>query len=451
VDDASQDGDLPPGHPSVDGAASDDGDLPPGHPRVGGDDGDDPHAASPHGKSPHGTSGEARLFNPPADTSQDDASLPAGVVVVSIKDAHDVPIAHAPVTLGVLHASVAKGESRERLAKETDAQGEARFEGLQFGSGTTYRVSTTRGAASYAVMPFSLGDKVGKRAVLHAYDATGNVDELLLGAQAVIYVALREDAIQVEQLVTIYDMSPTSWIADSKFALPAGFKAFNKQESMDDARVEEVSGEGAALRGTFAPGRHDVDFRYQVPLDDKERQTLRIALPPHVAQARVMVEASRSMGLEVPGFPPPERTTNRDGKRLLVTEKGATRGEGGVRTLEITLTGLPTPGPGRWVAVVLAALAVAAGLSAVFGKKGDGLDAEARKDLEEAREALLGEVVTLERMHKQGEIGPKTYARVRGSLLDALARVVEQIERADAAAKPKPRGRPASSAARRPA
>ena len=50
--------------------------------------------------------------------------------------------------------------------------------------------------------------------------------------------------------------------ADASFAFPSDYKAFNKPEGMADARVDEVSGKGGALRGTFGPGRQDVSFRY---------------------------------------------------------------------------------------------------------------------------------------------------------------------------------------------
>ena len=46
------------------------------------------------------------------------------------------------------------------------------------------------------------------------------------------------------------------------------------------------------------------------------------------------------------------------------------------------------------------------------------------------RDAVLGEIVALERAHQNGEVGPKTYARVRPALIDALARIVALIEAA---------------------
>jgi hypothetical protein len=256
-----------------------------------------------------------------------------------------------------------------------------------------------------------------------------------------VYVALREDSIQVEQLLSVYNLGAVAWTPDVTFELPKGWKAFNKQEAMDDARIEEVADHGAALRGTFGPGRHDLDFRYQVPLDERATQTFRIGLPPRVAQARVMAEAGKTMGLKVTGFPDARPNEGRDGKHLLVTEHQATRGEGGVPEIEITLTGLPTPGNGRWAAVALAVLAVLGGFYYLLQRGDAPVDEDARSDLLEAREALLGELVALERAHKSGEVGPKTYARVRAALLDALARIVRML---DAAKQARARARTAA-------
>src|SRR5262249_24905295 len=109
-------------------------------------------------------------------------------------------------------------------------------------------------------------------------------------------------------------------------------------------------------------------------------------------------------------------------------EAQSPRGAGGLTTIDVTLGGLPTTGPGRWIAIALAIVMLGAGLSywAQSASNGSIVD-DARRDLIQAREALLGESLPLERAFKQGEIGPKTYARVRASLLDALARIVAMV------------------------
>jgi hypothetical protein len=226
-------------------------------------------------------------------------------------------------------------------------------------------------------------------------------------------------------------------VADAPIELPRGFKAFNKEDGRDDARVEEVAGSGAAIRGTFPPGQRALRFRYQVPLANNVKQSLELRLPKHLVQVQVVAEASRAMSLDVDGYPNAERMEGRDGKRYLVTAQQITEARQDLSTIDITLSGLPTSGPGRWVAAVLAALALGAGI-VYFAQTGGGpLDGDARDDMLEAREALLQEIVALERAHKDGTVGPKTYARVKAALLDALARIMAMLEPAQAGKKRK--------------
>ncbi|MEP7126285.1 MAG: hypothetical protein ABJE95_35465 [Byssovorax sp.] len=431
---------LPPGHPE---------ELPSGHPAMPNDGSDDEEDAPPN---PHGAPGahaaDPRFYQAPPDGSQDDPALPVGSIVVSLRDSQDRPIPHAKFSLSELFNTVAKGEKPERItSREVGDDGTLRIDNLMIGTSTTYRISSARAGGQYALPRFPLNDKAGKRAVLHVFDASANIEELSAGMQGVVYISLRDDVIQVEQLLSVFNLGEVAWVPDVAFKLPDGFKAFNKQDSMNEARVEEVKDHGAALRGTFGPGRNDMDFRYHVPLDGNEKQTLTIELPPRVAQMRVMAESSRAMALKVANFPDPQKVT-RDGKHLLVTERQVSRSESGAQTIEITLTGLPVKGPGRWIAVLLAVIAGASGIVHVVRHRDEGeIDDDTRNDLVEAREALLAEMVALERAHAKGDIGPKSYARVRASLVDALARIVSQLDDAKKGAPRRPRSPRASEQA----
>ncbi|EYF03580.1 Hypothetical protein CAP_5371 [Chondromyces apiculatus DSM 436] len=370
------------------------------------------------------------FFTPPPNGAEEDPSLPRGSLVVTIRDAQDRPIPGAPIRLDILHSSVARGDSRERKNAVGDDTGSARFDGLGAGSAITYRVSTTRGPATFSAPPFPLGDQAGKRAVVHAYDATENLDQVFVLSQGSVFLALRDDAIVVEQSVTLGNLDATAWMADFTIKLPEGFKALNREDPTTDVRLDEVHQVGVALRGTVAPGRHDLRFRYNVPLERSARQTIRIEPSPRLAQTQVIAEAAKNMGLEVIGFPDAQRTELRNGMKVLFSEQRAQRQSGGLKTLVITLSGLPTPPPGRWVAIGLAAIAVLGSLAFVVQKKegSDTPDDNAQRDLLEAHDALLNEFVELERARKREDIGPRTYARVREALLDALARIVTRLE-----------------------
>ncbi len=424
-------GPLPPGHPDT-------GALPPGHPSVGDEGAEaDPHAHgdSPHGASPHGEAPRQAnngFFEPPPDTQAEDQTLPPGTLVITIKDAEGRPIPNAKVVLAILKSSVAQGDKRERREVTVDAEGGARLDGLAVGAGTSYRVTTTRGAGTYATEAFAISDKAGKRVVLHAYEATSDLNNATVGAQSFVFVSLREDALSVEQLFNVFNIGKVAWVpgkGDAQVGLPEGYKAFRIPDTMTDVRFNDEAGKGPWLGGTIAPGRHQASFSYQVPLEGKERQTFRIELPARVGEVRIFSEANKTMGLQVAGFPDAQRQRGNDGRKVMVTMRQAMQGERGISALDITITGLPVPGMTRWIAMFFAISA--AGLAAVYAarQRAEGtVPDEAKDDLLEAREALLGEFVALEKAHRKGDIGPKTYGRLRGALLDALARIEARLD-----------------------
>jgi len=417
---------LPPGHPAV-------GDeLPEGHPNVG----NNPHgAAHDDEEDPHG--GRGGFFEAPPDVAIDDPSLPVGTIVVTIKDAEDKPIPNAAVVIGILESSVAKGDSRKRKPIDMNAEGTAQVDGLSVGGGTSYRISTIRDGGSFASEPFTLSSKSGKRVVLHAYESSTSVDKVLVGMQAFVFVSLREDSLNVEHMFNIYNIGKTAWVPDpsvAKVTLPEKYKAFNTGDAMADVKFVEGKSREAALAGTIGPGQSEANFRYHVPLEGSEKQTFHITLPPRVGEVRVLSESGKTLGVDVAGFPTAQKQRGRDGRKVWITARQATQGEKGIQTLDITISGLPTPSPSRWIAVACAIAAL--GLAGLYLLR-QGQDVEVqddiRKDLIEARDALLGEFVTLEKAHRKGDIGPKTYGRLRTALLDALARIEARIDEVRAA------------------
>ncbi|MRG94601.1 carboxypeptidase-like regulatory domain-containing protein [Polyangium spumosum] len=427
-------GPLPEGHPGV-------GELPPGHPSVGEGAEADPHdhGANPHGANPHGEArrGNSGFFEPPPDTAVEDQALPPGTMVFTIKDAEDRPIPNATAIIGILKSSVAQGDKRERREVTTDAEGSARLDGLAVGAGTSYRVTTQRGLGTYATQPFALSDKAGKRVVLHAYEATDDVNNALVGKQAFVFVSLREGVLRVEHLFNVFNIGKVAWVPGKGAAqvnLPEGYEAFRIPDGMTDVRFVDEAGKGPWLSGTIAPGRHEASFSYQIPLEGKDRQTFRVELPPRVGEVRIFSEANKTMGLQVAGFPEAQRQTGRDGRKVMVTMRQAMQGERGIRALDVTITGLPVPSITRWIALLVALSA--AGLAAAYTirQRAEGaVPDEAKDDLIEAREALLGEFVALEKAHKKGDIGPKTYGRLKAALLDALARIEARLDEVKAA------------------
>ena len=403
---------APPAHEAPaqqDEAASNGGSMPPDHPGM--------------------ASGDAA-----ADVSEATPGLPAGVVSATIVSDQGVPLAGTQVRLGILFQKIAEGESRTEKFAQADSTGTVRFSDLTAGSDHAYRVTVQAGAASYQTSPFNLRQDMGQRVVLHVFPSTPDIDKAMIGMRGYMYIETRDDVFQFEVLFRVFNVGQLTWVPkDVVVQLPRGFKAFKAQESMTDVHFEQVDGVGARFKGTFSPGQNEASFRFQMPKSNENSASFHLTLPPHVAEMRVIAEASSAMNLEVDGFQPPVPTANQNGQRVLVSVKQLQRRDEEIKDFVATLSGIPTPGPGRWVAVLVALCMAIGGVFAARGAFDDangGKDAAA--DKKRAREILLRELIALEAARRAEKIGPRSYEQSRLRLIDAIARLGLPAERSKA-------------------
>jgi hypothetical protein len=365
------------------------------------------------GADPHGA---GQPDGPPPDGAVADPSLPHGSIDVALLDPEGKPLPGIDVTMGVLVSSVANGDRRNRTNAVTNAQGHARFDKLETGLGVAYRVSVVKDGGTFAAAPFNMPPASGMRAQLHVYPVVTDVEKALVVAQGMLFTEVKDDRVQIQQAFRIYNFGKTAWVPqDYVLPLPAEFTAFSSQQGMSDITTSAVAKKGVALRGTFTPGQHVVEFRWQLPYAADAEVHIEAGLLPHVAAMQVVAPASRDMILEVAGFPAPQAQIDGQGQRVLATGKQLRRDEAPLRTVSVTLRGLPTEGPGKLVATLLAAGGIAAGL--VLGTRRP--DPRNRKA---ERQRLLTALASLEQAHRDGTVGPKTYERGRRDLLDDLAR-----------------------------
>lgn len=373
--------------------------------------------ANPHARM-HAGAAAPGVFEPPEDTEQPAPTLPPGTISVDLRDADDKPVAHQTVTLGILINSIAKGDSRKHLQAQTDDQGHAVFTGLEVASNIAYRVGSPFQGGSFAATPFQLEQAKAMHVVLHVYAVTHDLLVAVVVAEATVAAEVREDRLQLEEVLTFYNLGRTAWQPENlSVALPEGFTAFATQASMSDQGADEIGGV-ARLHGTFPPGRHTVEFRWQLPLSGEKDVTFDAGLPPHVAAARVVMPAASEISLTATGFPPADIRRDAQGQRFIVLERRARPDDPKLTVLHIGIHGLPTPGPGRLVATAIAACGVAAGLAFAFSRR------MRRRPDARVGSALLRELGDLERARISGEVGPKTYEKVRREIVDMLARTL---------------------------
>ena len=266
---------------------------------------------------------------------------------------------------------------------------------------------------------------------LHVYPVTHDVRKALIVSQAIIYTELKDDRVQIEQAITLFNLGRVAWVPDDLVLdLPEGFTALTGQNAMGGEGIDPVEKRGAKIRGTFGPGQHSIDFRWQLPYDGEANLSFDETLPPNVAVARALAAASQQMRLVVSGFPEAQARMDSNGERILVTERQMRPNDPPLTKLHVELRDLPTPGPGEVSSRrSLAGLGVLAGVGYAFACRGGA--SRPRAGAKEVRARLLADMEELERAYAAGDVGPKTYERARRELIDAIARTLGHVGEAD--------------------
>lgn len=391
--------------------------MPPGHPAVGA-----------------GAGAPAPLEQDQVLPSPD---VPAGSIRVKLVNDKGEPLAHTDVKLGILFQKISEGEQRSEQHAKTDEGGIARFSGLTQSSDFSYRVSARSGPAEYSSDPIQLRGSSGMLVLLHVYPVSQRLEDVSIASRGFVYVETRDDVFQFEVLYRVFNMGKVTWVPDgAELKLPAGSKAFKAGESMTDARFEEKTGR-ARLAGTISPGQHDVSFRFQVPRDGESAASFRFGILPHTAEMRFIAEAAPTMQLDIEGFEKPQSDVNQNGQRMVVTRHVQQRGVPELRSFVAQLSGIPTPGPGRWIAALIGAALAALGGAAYAGRLGKQTQASLRdRDAERAKDVLLDELVDLTRARREDRIGPSTFESARRALVDALSRIVSSHPELNATSRP---------------
>jgi hypothetical protein len=285
-----------------------------------------------------------KIFEPVPDLVADDPALPPATVRVTVVDADGEPIARAPVTFETVIVR-APSSGLDVVMKDTaiaDEKGTAIFRKVRAEADQRHVASTRRGGGTFAVEPFSLSPKSGKRVTLHAYETVRDLEHARVAMQTLTALQVRADTIDVEVLYRIFNIGRVAWVpADVRVAFPPGVKGFLASDLGLSVRVDEITSTGFTLIGTVTPGKHELEYHYQIPRDPSGSQRIVLDQPPRVAQARVLLEASGKARLAVAGFPAATATATQSGTPVLMTDRMGDRSAGGVTRLDIALAGDP--------------------------------------------------------------------------------------------------------------
>ena len=354
---------------------------------------------------------------PPEDLSAPSTALPPGTVAVQVRDANERPLSGTDVRLMQSLFGHEDEPSKTVRQARTDADGKVTLTGLAGGRGVAYEVRVEAGRAVFSSGQFDLNPDRGQEVTLHVYPATSDLGDTQVAMQAVAYVVPRDDVFQWEFLLTVFNMGKVAWVTeDTRLGLPAGSSAIESEPRAPGLGWVPESG-SARLVGTASPGRYEVLLRFQVKSQHDERASFHFDLPPRVGAAQVVAEGPSSLKLEVADAPPPQLRSGPKGQRLWVVGWQASQGDPELRELAVTLSGMPTPGQGRWIALGLALLL---GTWGAWPRSRSGTQAWSAEDARKGHAIVLDELVALERAKQDGVIGSGTYESTRGKLLRAL-------------------------------
>jgi hypothetical protein len=351
------------------------------------------------------------------------AEVTAGTVGILVQDGTHQPLAHTKVELRGVHKSIAEGDKEFTFETTTDDQGRAAFRGQNTDTSYDYEVVVQRDGATYSSGNFGFDHGKGAIVSLYVFPATRDMNQTLIFSRALYAIEPRADVFAVQALYRFHNAGASTWSpVEFPIRLPPSASAFQPGNA---AGVELREADGNVLvSGTFPPGQKEFSFAFHVPNPRTERAEVRLPSPPHLVDAKVVVESSKHMGLTVPGFNPAQRTQSPDGAAALLSDQDFLQ-PGGHAPQEILaiITGMPPKSPAPLYAVAMALVVALGGLvhaSSNGGKRGQDADGA---DQSAARRLIVDELVRLEAAREAKEIGPKTYDRTRRLLVDALARL----------------------------
>lgn len=365
-------------------------------------------------------------------TAQPSSQVPAGTIRVTVVNAQGRPVPNADVNVGLM----GQEGRRDRRVGRTGADGTYSFSGLGTGSAQAYRVNVPFGGATYSCTPFQLPPGQGYDVRITRLPTSHDESAIVL-AMGQVFIELRDDRLHVTQQIQLVNRGQTTYVlpTDGKLVrLPEGFLAFQTEPVMTDQRLSSSTDVGFRIFGSIPPGEVELAWAFDLPTDSATEMRFAAPVPFKPYMFQVIAEAPEGLQLEIDGMPAPH-TFEDQGRRLLGTGQQWSLTDASAppfREAAIYISGIPGPGPARWIAVFVAAFVGLLGV--YFGLTGGARAQSAWNARAQRKQELLDEAVELEALQASGEVGPKFKAR----RTEAIVAELSMILREDAAAKTPP-------------
>jgi hypothetical protein len=378
--------------------------------------------AAPAPGTPSDKDVHAALAEPEMPSAAPAPDLPTGSIDIEVIAPTGQGYGGADIVLGLMLSS---GGREEKPAK-ADAGGRYRYEGLATGSKQAYRVNVRYQGAKFSSTPFRLPERGGYRVRIPLLATTTN-DRMLFQLIGQTVVELKDDRLHLTQQARITNAGTSVYALPKDgllVKLPPGYTAFQWNDVMTDQKATEDAGKGFRMRGSFPPGSVTLVWAFDLQRHGNTAK-IPVELPFHTYTYRVISEAPQGLELSASDFPEPEHLKD-EGRDLLFTQVRRSPEDPELEAFTIKLTGIPGPGPGRWIATLLAVIAVLVGLWRGFSASGAG---EGGKAIIAARKrGLLDAAKQAEAELARGDIGPDYHARRMDEITTQLAMVLRDEE-----------------------
>jgi hypothetical protein len=376
-----------------------------------------PAGAAPPGTNPHEARADAA--QPSAEPAPD---LPHGTIEISVLAPNGRPDPGAQIVLGIMASQGGRSEKHEK----TGPNGQFTFRDLATGSSQAYRVNVLADGAKFSCMPFRLPDAGGYRVRIPRLPTTKD-PRMVFQLIGQTVVELRDDRLHITQQARVGNAGQEIFVLPEDgmlVPLPAGFTAFQWQDQMTDQHGEEAAEKGFRMKGSVPPGTVTLAWSFDLPRTG-ESAKIPVDLPWKTYSYRVISEAPQGLSLRVSDFPEAEKVKD-EGRDLLFTQLKRSPMEEEIASFSIRIDGIPGPGPGRWIAAVLAFLLAGYGLIRAFrfGESEEGR----RGVIAERKRALLDAGKQLEAERARGDVGPEYHARRLDEITTQLALILRDEE-----------------------
>lgn len=356
-----------------------------------------------------------------------------------------IPMPMADVPDGAVSVRVVRGEisnvlpgqqvellvdGKTRTAK-TDDGGRAQFTGI--GAGSNIKAVVTVGGERIESQAFTMPGMGGIRLLLAANGGASSLPQqpavagtVTFGGDTRVVVEFDDDSLNVFYLIDVVNngTAPVNPPTPIVFDLPAD--AISPTVLEGSSPQAQVKGTRVSIAAPFNPGRTSVQIAYQLGPAAGGQRALVQRFPAALDTVSVAVQQAGDVHLGSPAIVQ-QQQVSADGRTYLLGS-GPSLPAG--RPLAFDLSGLPhhETWP-RNVALGLAVMVLCAGLWAGLGPSRDGAEAR-RRELEQRRERLFGDLLRLEQSKRAGSVGAEEYARLRAELLATLERIYGELDTA---------------------